>query len=72
MRLKPMYFGKSDCAIAQLNLSHSFQLSPATFPESSPQDWKNTNAAPDSYDFNIRDLPDDLKVHQHRLCQSYT
>jgi hypothetical protein len=63
MRLKPMYFSQTDCTITQLNLSHAFQLSPATFPESPSQDWKNTNATADSDYFDIRNFSDDLKVH---------
>jgi hypothetical protein len=53
------------------NLSNAFQLSPATFPESSLQHWKNTNIASDGDYFNINNLSDDFKVHWLILCQRF-
>lgn len=72
MRFKPMYFGKTDCAVTQANRSHALQLSPTPFTKPSPQNRKNANATSDCDCFNIRDLPDNLKVHGFILCQAYS
>ena len=67
MCLKPMNFSKTNCTITQLNLSYTFQLSPAPLAESPAQDWKNTNATADGDCFNLSNLSDDFKIHQPNI-----
>jgi hypothetical protein len=64
---KPMYFGRADRSIFQVDLGTAFQLSPVPSTILLSREGQDTNATPHADCFDVGNLADDLKVHQFQL-----
>lgn len=70
MRLKPVDFRLADRPIRKADPYVSFEFPPPTPSVSFSQKGQDPNPGSDRNGLNVGNLPDNLKVHPHILCQT--
>ena len=64
MRLKPVDFGSTTCAVGEADSRLFFKLASASSAVALAQQGQDTNLCANRNGFNLGDFSDDLKVHQ--------